>query len=116
LVAVRLSGLLVAFVWVRTELAGAISPDIATFLLISFYAAVGVLFVFLGRVRAIPLLRHVGLGLSIFAALKAVVQASALDAGPRIGSYFLAGAFMMAVAFWYRARLAVAPPEARRSE
>jgi hypothetical protein len=115
LVAVRLSGLLVAFVWMRTELAGAISPDISTFLLIGYYAAVGVLFVFLGRVRAIPLLRHVGLGLSIFAALKAVLQASALDAGPRIGSYFLAGAFMMAVAFWYRARTAVAPPAERPS-
>ena len=110
LVAVRLSGLLVAFVWVRTELAGAVSLDIATFLLIAYYAAVGVLFVFLGRVRAIPLLRHVGLGLSIYAALKAVVQASSLDAGPRIGSYFLAGAFMMAVAFWYRARVESTTP------
>jgi hypothetical protein len=115
LVAVRLSGFLIAFCWVRIELAGAISPDVATFLAIAYYAAVGVLFVFLGRLRGIPLLRHVGLGLSIYAALKAVVQASTLDAGARIGSYFLAGAFMMAVAFWYRARLTDAPGQVQRS-
>lgn len=102
--ALRLVALAVAFLWGRMELAGAISAEASTFLLIAYYAVVGVIAIFLGRARGIPALRHVGLGLAVYAALKAVVQASELAIGLRIGSYFLAGAFMMAVAYWYRAR------------
>jgi hypothetical protein len=98
----RLSGLAVAFLWVRTELAGTGSPEIATFLLIAYYAASGVGAVFLGRARALPMLRHAGLALAIYAALKTVVQAWSMGIGLRIGSYFVAGLFMMSVAYWYR--------------
>jgi hypothetical protein len=98
----RLSGLVVAFIWIRTELAGTGSPDIATFLLIAYYAASGVGAVFLGRARALPILRHAGLALAIYAALKTVVQAWSMGIGLRIGSYFVAGLFMMSVAYWYR--------------
>lgn len=100
--ALRLSGLAVAFTWVRAELVGAGSPDIAAFLLIAYYAACGVGAVFLGRARALPVLRHVGLALAIYAALKTVIEGSSMAIGLRIGSYFVAGLFMMSVAYWYR--------------
>jgi uncharacterized membrane protein len=101
---VRLGGFVVAFLWGREELRRAISDDVATFLLILYYALVGVAAIGLGRARTIPPLRHAGLALAIFAALKAVVQASALDIGWRVGSYLLAGVFMLGVAYWYRLR------------
>jgi uncharacterized membrane protein len=100
------SGLIVPFLWFRAELAGAVSHDTAMFFLIAYYAIVGVAAVFVGRARAIPLLRHIGLGLAIYAALKAIAQASTLDIGLRVGSDFLAGLFMLAVAYWYRVRTA----------
>ena len=110
---VRVSGLVVAFIWIRTELAGTGSPDIATFLLIAYYAACGVGAVFLGRARRLPLLRHAGLALAIYAALKTVVQAWSMGIGLRIGSYFVAGLFMMSVAYWYRdSAERLAPPDA----
>ena len=102
--AVRLAGGVVAFMWGNTELARAYSADVSTFLLILYYAVVGVAAIFTGRARAIRVLRHVGLGLAIFAALKAIAEASSLDIGLRVGSYFLAGLFLLAVAYWYRER------------
>jgi hypothetical protein len=46
----------------------------------------------------------VGLALAIFAALKAVAQAYELrQVGLRVGSFLLVGAFLLAVAYWYRA-------------
>jgi len=100
--AVRLAGSAVTFLWGNTELSHAYSADIATFLLILYYAAVGVGAIFVGRARAIRILRQVGLGLAIFAALKAIAQASSLAIGLRVGSYLLAGLFLLAVAYWYR--------------
>jgi hypothetical protein len=44
------------------------------------------------------------LALAIFAALKAIAEASSLVIGLRVGSYLLAGAFLLAVAYWYRDR------------
>ena len=108
--AVRLAGSVVAFLWGNTELARAYSPDVSTFLLILYYAVVGVAAIFIGRARAIRVLRHVGLGLAIFAALKAIAEASSLDIGFRVGSYFLAGLFLLAVAYWYRERESAATP------
>jgi len=102
--AVRLAGSVVAFMWGNTELARAYSADVSTFLLVLYYAVVGVAAIFIGRARAIRVLRHVGLGLAIFAALKAIAEASSLDIGFRVGSYFLAGLFLLAVAYWYRER------------
>jgi len=100
--AVRLAGSAVTFLWGNTELSHAYSADIATFLLILYYAAVGVGAIFVGRARAIRILRQVGLALAIFAALKAIAEASSLAIGLRVGSYLLAGLFLLAVAYWYR--------------
>jgi hypothetical protein len=102
--AVRLAGSVVTFMWGNTELAHAYSADIATFLLILYYALVGVAAIFVGRARGIRILRHVGLGLAIFAALKAIAQASSLAIGLRVGGSLLAGLFLLAVAYWYRDR------------
>jgi hypothetical protein len=102
--AVRLAGSVVTFMWGNAELSRAYSDDIATFLLVLYYAIVGVAAIFVGRARAIRILRHVGLGLAIFAALKAIVEASSLEIGFRVGSYLLAGVFLLAVAYWYRDR------------
>jgi hypothetical protein len=102
--AVRLAGSAVTFLWGNTELSHAYSTDIATFLLILYYAGVGVASIFVGRAREIRVLRHVGLGLAIFAALKAIAEASSLAIGLRVGSYLLAGVFLLAVAYWYRER------------
>ncbi len=102
--AVRLAGSVVTFMWGNTELSRAYSDDVATFLLILYYAVVGVAAIFVGRARDIRILRHVGLGLAIFAALKAIAEASSLVIGLRVGSYLLAGMFLLGVAYWYRDR------------
>ena len=48
--------------------------------------------------------RRAGLALAIYAALKAVVQASGLSSvGLRVGSYLAVGGFLLGVAYWYRA-------------
>ena len=104
--AVRLAGVVVTFLWGNEELSRAYSPDVSTFLSIGYYAVVGVAAIFIGRARGIRVLRHVGLGLAIFAALKAISEASSLAIGIRVGSYLLAGLFLLAVAYWYRERTA----------
>ena len=96
-------GLIAAFLWVRAELAEAWSADIATFLLIGYYALTGVTAIFVGRARKLDDLRRVGLGIAIYAALKAIMQAYGLTAvGLRVGSFLLVGCFLLAVAYWYR--------------
>ena len=107
---VRLAGAAVTFMWGHAELSRAYSADVSTFLLILYYALVGVAAIFIGRARAIRVLRHVGLGLAIFAALKAIAEASSLVIGLRVGSYLLAGLFLLAVAYWYRDREQAAVP------
>jgi len=102
--AVRLAGSVVTFMWGNTELSRAYSDDISTFLLILYYAIVGVAAIFAGRARGIRILRRAGLALAIFAALKAIAEASSLEIGFRVGSYLLAGVFLLAVAYWYRDR------------
>ena len=48
--------------------------------------------------------RRVGLAVALYAALKAVVQASELTTiGLKVGSYLLVGCFLLGVAYWYRA-------------
>jgi hypothetical protein len=104
----------VALLWGRQEFADAVSPDVSTFLLIGYFAAAGIGAIALGRARAVPAARQVGLALALYAALKAFVQASELDSvGLRVGSYMLVGGFLLAVGYWYRAaggRSAAAPP------
>lgn len=101
----RVAGPLVAFLWVREELVYAFSADIAVFLLISYYAILGVVLIGVGRSKSIAALRHVGLALALYAGLKAGAQASDIDAiGWRVGSYLIVGAFLLGVGYWYRAR------------
>ncbi|CAA9313927.1 MAG: hypothetical protein AVDCRST_MAG11-1676, partial [uncultured Gemmatimonadaceae bacterium] len=93
-----------AVLWGTQELAYAVSPAVATFALIAFWAAAGVAAILVGRGRGIAAARQAGLGLSILAALKAVGQASdERSIGLRVGSYLLVGVFLLAVAYWYRA-------------
>ncbi len=112
----RLAGAGVTFLWGHAELSRAYSPDVSTFLLVLYYATVGVSAILVGRRRRIPVLRHVGLALAIFAALKAIGEASSLAIGIRVGSYLLAGLYLLAVAYWYRDRDAGADPDRKGSE
>jgi len=100
----RLAGAVLTFLWGHVELARAYSSDMSTFLLIFYYATVGVAAIFIGRRRNIGALRNVGLALAILAALKAIGEASSLAIGIRVGSYLLAGLYLLAVAYWYRDR------------
>ena len=97
-------GAAAAFLWAQVELARAFSPERAAFLLIVFYAAAGVILIFLGRRRGIPGGRRIGLVLAVLAAIKAIVQSSELTTiGLRVGAFLVVGGFLMAVAYWYRA-------------
>ena len=94
----------IALLWGRDELARAWSRDASTFALILYYAVTGVAAIFVGRARGIVSARRAGLALAIFGALKAVVEASDLTSvALKVGSYLLVGAFLLAVAYWYRA-------------
>jgi hypothetical protein len=100
----RALGPVAAFLWGYAELAEAFSPELAAFALILYLATVGVLLILLGRRRAVPGSRRVGLALAVIAALRAMAQASDFAAvGLRVGSYLLVGGFLLAVAYWYRA-------------
>ncbi len=93
----------VALLWGRAELARAVAPDVATFLLVGYFAAAGVAVLALGRARGAARARQAGLGLALYAALKAVVEGSQLDAVVlRVGSYLLVGGFLLGVGYWYR--------------
>ncbi len=94
---------LVAFVWMRAELARAFSYDISVFLLIVFYALAGIAAIFYGRRRLYTPARAIGLALACYAALKALIHAWSLSAiALRVGACLLAGAFIALVAYWYR--------------
>lgn len=108
--AIRVAGWVVAFFWVRQELARAVSPDVSGFLLVAWYAVSGVGSIFIGRARGLPMLRQVGLGLSLFAALTALTQATSLAIGWRVASYLLTGAFLLGVAWSYRITRLVSLP------
>jgi hypothetical protein len=92
-----------ALLWGREELARAGSPEISTFLLVGYFAAAGIAVIFAGRLRRVPAARQAGLALALYAAFKALLQASALDAvGLRVASYLVVGAFLLGVGYWYR--------------
>ena len=92
------------FLWARAELEYAIRPEIATFSLILYYAGFGIIAIAIGRRHRLSELRIAGILLALYAAAKAVVQASGLTTiGLRVGSYLLVGGFLLAVAYWYRA-------------
>jgi hypothetical protein len=102
--AVRLGTLIgFAILWGRMELAGAWSPDVAAFLLIAYYAGCGLGAILAGRRFAVSRLRLAGLGLAIYAAVKAIAQAS--DIGElllRVGAYGAVGVFLLAAGYLYR--------------
>ncbi len=92
-----------AFIWGHLELRRAFSADASTFALIAYYASCGVLAIYQGRERGERALRQVGLSLAVLAALYAIGAASGVEQiGLRVGSYLLAGVFMLGVAWWYR--------------
>ncbi len=92
------------FVWWRAELGHAFSADAATFLLIVYYAVCGVVVLWRGRVLASGHLRQTGLGLSVWAAVVAIAEAFTVQhIALRVGSYLGVGAFLLGVAWWYRA-------------
>ena len=108
----RALGPAAAFVWGWVELANAFTPEVSAFALILYLATVGVFLIQLGRRRAVPGSRKVGLALAVLAAFKAMGEASDFEAvGLRVGSYLLVGGFLLAVAYWYRAAGEAAPDE-----
>ena len=93
----------VAFFWIRQELAHAWSVDTASFALIIYYAIAGLAFIFAGRARGVGPLRLVGLGLAFLAGFEAIVETSGISSvALRVGARILVGAFLAAVAYWYR--------------
>jgi uncharacterized membrane protein len=93
----------VAFFWIRQELANAWSADTASFALIIYYAVAGLVLIFAGRVRGVGQLRVAGLGLAFLAGFDAIVETSQIGSvGLRVGARILVGAFLAAVAYWYR--------------
>jgi len=92
-----------AIVWGRMELAEAFSRDLATFLLIAYYAACGVASIVIGRRLSIQRLRVGGLVLAIFAALKAVMHASDISGVLlRVAAYGAVGVFRLGAGYGYR--------------
>ena len=108
----RGAAFIVAFLWCRDELGRMISHDVATFAVIIYYATVGLLLIWRGRRIGVPILRHGGLGLAVWAALTALGRATDLDDIVwRVGSFLGVGAFLLGVAWWYRVESAPATAE-----
>lgn len=102
--AVRL-GVLIGFaiLWGRMQVAGAWSPDVAAFLLIAYYAACGVGSILAGRRFGVARLRLAGLGLAIYAAVKAILSASEIsELTLRVGAYGAVGVFLLIAGYMYR--------------
>ncbi|CAN5778067.1 hypothetical protein BH11GEM1_BH11GEM1_31560 [soil metagenome] len=98
-------GVLIGFliVWGRMEVAQAYTPDLAGFLLTSYYAGCGVASIVAGRRLGIGRLRVAGLGLALYAAFKAVVEVTDIGSvGLRVGSYGAVGMFLLGAGYLYR--------------
>jgi uncharacterized membrane protein len=96
-----------AIIWGRMEFAEAFSRDLATFLLIAYYAACGVASIVIGRRLGIQRLRVAGLMLAIYAALKAVMHASDISGVLlRVAAYGAVGVFLLGAGYGYRERRA----------
>jgi hypothetical protein len=92
-----------AFLWIHQELAFAFNPTAATLLRVTYYAATSAAAVGIGRARAVPILRHLGLGLAVLAAGTALYGAKDLPSiGAKIGADLVAAVFLLAIAYWYR--------------
>jgi hypothetical protein len=109
----RLALWVFAFLWVHQELAWAVNRSAATLLIVTYYAASSVACVGLGRARAAPKLRHLGLGLGVVAALLALKAAWSFNStATRIGAYLVVSAFLLGIAWWYRRPGAGRSPDA----
>ncbi|MDQ6634949.1 MAG: hypothetical protein M3Z10_09365, partial [Gemmatimonadota bacterium] len=94
-----------AILWGRMEMAQAFSPDLSTFLLIAYYAGCGLASILAGRILGVRPLRIAGLGLAIYAAVKAVVEASLIGGVLlRVGAYGAVGVFLLGAGYLYRER------------
>jgi hypothetical protein len=92
-----------AILWGRMEVAGAWSPDLAVFLLIAYYAACGLASILVGQRYAVGRLRLAGLALAIYAAVKAIAEASEIGGLLlRVGAYGAVGVFLLAAGYLYR--------------
>lgn len=99
-----------AIVWGRMELAHAFSRDLGTFLLILYYAACGLATIVAGRWLSVQRLRMAGLGMALYAAVKAMVEVAALDGvAIRVASYGAVGLFLLVAGYLYREARALAP-------
>jgi hypothetical protein len=91
------------FLWGWYELGSTISHDVATSLVTLYFATVGVGAIHFGRLRSVPVVRHIGLGLCVVAAGMAISRVWGLtDIGIKAGTFILVSLFMLAVAYWYR--------------
>jgi hypothetical protein len=100
-------GIVIGFliVWGRMEVANAFSPDLAAFLLTSYYAACGVGSIVAGRMLEISRLRVAGLALAIYAAVKAVIEVTNISSlALRVGAYAAVGIFLLGAGYLYRDR------------
>jgi uncharacterized membrane protein len=100
-------GVLIGFliVWGRMEMAQAFNADLASFLLISYYAGCGVGSIIAGRRLGIGRLRVGGLILALYAAVKAVVEVTDISSLLlRVGAYAAVGVFLLGAGYLYRER------------
>jgi hypothetical protein len=100
-------GVLIGFliVWGRMEMAQAFNADLASFLLISYYAGCGVGSIIAGRRLGIGRLRVGGLILALYAAVKAVVEVTDISSLLlRVGAYAAVGVFLLGAWYLYRER------------
>src|SRR5258705_3049447 len=102
--AVRLGAVVgFAILWGRMEVGEAWSPDLGPFLLIAYYAGCGLGAILAGRRFSVGRLRMAGLGLAIYAAVKAIAQASEIGGLLlRVGAYGAVGGFLLAAGYLYR--------------
>ena len=101
---VRLGALIgLLIIWGRMEMAQAFSPDLAGFLLVSYYAACGVASIVAGRRLGIGRLRVAGLALAIYAGLKGLVEVTEIGSVLlRVGAYAAVGLFLLGAGYLYR--------------
>lgn len=91
------------FLWGWYELGSTVSHDVATSLVTLYFATVGVGAIHYGRLKSIPVSRHIGLGLCVIAAGMAISRVWGLnDIGIKAGTFVLVSLFMLGVAYWYR--------------
>jgi len=92
-----------AFVWGRMEMVQAYSRDASTFLLTLYYAGTGVAGIIAGRRVDSKPFRVAGLVVAIYAAAKAVIEATNISGLMlRVGCYAAVGMFLLGAAYLYR--------------